>query len=707
MANGQLANAVRQLRRLLGNRPADGQGDGELLGRFVRDGDQAAFTALVERHGPMVLGVCRRVLDDEHEAEDVFQAAYLVLVRKARSLNQYGSLGNWLYCVAYHLALKARTQSARRQAKERQVVDMPEAAAGASSAWAELRPALDAELDRLPAKYRTPVVLCYLEGKTNEEAARELGWPEGTLKFRLAKARDLLRGRLTRRGLTLSSALLAPSLADQASASVPASLREATTQAAALFAAGNTLAIGATSVRAVGMAQGALRAMRISKIKTLFVLFLAVGLAGAGSGVLLSQDTKQDGKFCPVGDSKRDKHPPASPSPITLVVGATKAADEEKPAKNEPPVAVNAGKDVRRRLSQIVTLEIPNTTLSDALKIITEKTRVPIVVDEKAFEAIGVQKPGEAFVELPKMTNVRLSYALKRLLAQIKGDVYTGSFLVRSDHVEVTTTYNVMVAEASSQPVMLSLLKLLPEPKPGLGAPDPLAMEPTVPAELVWNDPTRRQTPLIFVEAEQRPLVDALREAGEEAGYQLLIDPRVAEKSKAPVSLSLERVLFDTAVSLLVEQTDLDWVWVDNIVYVTTKENARQRREREKAHDETRIRLLRETAALKPPAPPAAEPAPPQANVDSSKQPLAGVLDGISRSTGIRVVIDPRVAEKAMTPLTITLQGVPPETAVRLLANMVDLQAVRVDQVYYVTSKENAKAMLEPVTKPKPKSSEP
>jgi hypothetical protein len=112
--------------------------------------------------------------------------------------------------------------------------------------------------------------------------------------------------------------------------------------------------------------------------------------------------------------------------------------------------------------------------------------------------------------------------------------------------------------------------------------------------------------------------------------------------------------------------------------------------------------MLREVAALKPPAPPLPDRAPPQANVDTNKQPLAGVLDGISRDTGIRVVIDPRVAEKAMTPLTITLQGVPPETAVRLLANMVDLQAVRVDQVYYITSKENAKTLLEPVTaKPK------
>lgn len=690
MASGQLSTVLRHLRHMLSASPAARESDSQLLYRFVYDHEQAAFTALVDRHGSMVLGLCRRVLQDDHEADDVFQAAFLVLVRKARSLRQYGSLGNWLYTVAYHLALKARAKEGKRRTQERQVAAMPEKAIAGDSPWTELRPILDAELDRLPDKYRAPIVLCYLEGKTNAEAAHELGWPTGTVKIRLARARDLLRERLTRRGLTLSSALLASALAEQAGAAVPATLLESTTQAAAMFAAGNTLAIGAASMRAVGMAQGALRAMRISKLKTLIALFLAIGLAGAGSGVLLSQGPKQDPKNCPVGGTDRDKHPLASPPPITLVVNPKLDADPA-PAKPAEPAPAIQGKPVVRQLAQLVTLEIPpNTTLKEALAQITEKTKVPFIIDHKAFEAIGVQKVEEQPVELAKLTNVRLSFALERLLLSIKGDVYNGMFQVRSGQVEITTNYNIL-AEAGAQAV----------DHPALRQFDP---DNNSPSEL-WIDPTRKITKLIAVDIEKRSLSDALREIGEEAGFQVFVDPRAAEKAKTPVTLALDRVLFDTAVTLLVEPAELDWVWLDHIVYVTSKENAKARRHRQRAREEERVRMLREANTLKQmvaAAESAKPPQPPQANVDTNKQPLAGVLAGISRDTGIRVVIDPRVAEKAMTPVTATLQNVAPDTAVRLLANMVDLQAVRVDQVFYITSKENAKTLLEPVTaKPK------
>src|SRR5262249_1072361 len=150
-------------------------------------------------------------------------ATFLVLARKSRSLHQYGSLGNWLYTVAYHLALKTRARSARWREQKTEVVDVPEPCTGGDT-WAELRPLLDAELARLPSKYREPVVLCYLEGKTNEEAANELGWPIGTVKIRLARARELLRARLTRKGMTLALGLLAPSLAERACATVSTAL---------------------------------------------------------------------------------------------------------------------------------------------------------------------------------------------------------------------------------------------------------------------------------------------------------------------------------------------------------------------------------------------------------------------------------------------------------------------------------------------------
>ncbi len=187
--------------------------DEMLLGRFVEsDGAEAedAFAALVRRHGSMVFGVCRGVLGSHQQAEDAFQATFLALARKAGSIRNRNVLSSWLYEVAYRVSIRARVLSARRQARER---SLPKTAEFASPdqrhVWEDLRPALQEELGRLPEKYRTPVVLCYLEGKTNQEAARLLNWPVGSVKGRLSCARDLLRGRLERRGITLALFLIA------------------------------------------------------------------------------------------------------------------------------------------------------------------------------------------------------------------------------------------------------------------------------------------------------------------------------------------------------------------------------------------------------------------------------------------------------------------------------------------------------------------
>jgi RNA polymerase sigma factor (sigma-70 family) len=675
----------------MGSQPGADHTDGMLLHRFVHQQEQAAFTALVQRHGPMVLGACRRILNDEHEAEDVFQATFLVLVRKARSLHQYGSLGNWLYTVAYHLALKTRARSARRRDQEGEGVDVPDTSAGAAI-WNELRPVLDAELDRLPSKYREPVVLCYLEGKTNEEAASELGWPIGTLKIRLARARELLKDRLTRRGMALSVGLLAPNLAERASSAVSAGLLQATTEAATLFAVGNTMAAGAVAARPVFLAQGALRAMFVSKLKLVAALFLTFGLAAYGTGVLLSQDSK----LCPAGGTNKDKHPPASPPPVTLIVESSdnkpEALPPAKAADPAPPPAAppSKGVPIRRQVAQLITLEVPaDTPLKDALEMLAQKTNVPLIIDIKAFEAIGVQKVEEQPVQLPKMANIRLSTALELLMKQIKGDVYHGVFQVRGDHVEMTTTYN-LLAEAGAQPVEHPALR---EPTETAGfAPE------------IWTDPTRRMTRVVPVDIDRRPLAEALREFGEQVGYQVVVDARVADKAKTPVSLALDRVWFDTAVTLLLEPTDLDWVWVDSVVYVTSKENARLRRERQKAREAERVQMLREKAALREsgvtgeaiPDPLPAAPGKEQARPLVEPQPLENVLQELARTSGIKIVIDPRTGDKAKTPVAAYLVGsVAPATAMRLLADMAGLKAVTVDKVIYVTTKENAKSLVE------------
>ena len=180
--------------------------DEQLLDLFLeRKGSdaEAAFETLVRRHGPMVLGVCRHILDELHDAEDAFQATFLVLARKAGTIRDRRVLGRWLYEVAYRIAIRSKTHSARRRTHEREGAEMSAVAAGPEfdAAWIELRPVLHEEVNRLPEKYRTAVVLCYLEGRTNEEAAEMLQWPVGTVKGRLSRARDMLRSRLTRRGL--------------------------------------------------------------------------------------------------------------------------------------------------------------------------------------------------------------------------------------------------------------------------------------------------------------------------------------------------------------------------------------------------------------------------------------------------------------------------------------------------------------------------
>ena len=187
--------------------------DGQLLERYIHDQEAEAFAVLVHRHGPMIWGVCRRVLRSHEDAEDAFQATFLVLVRKAASVRSRDLVGNWLYGVAHQTALKARATTAKRRAREKQVAAMPEPAVEQHEPCDEQQPLLDQELAHLPDKYRTVIVLCDLEGKTRKEAAVQLKIPEGTVASRLATARAMLAKRLARRGLSLSDAALATALA--------------------------------------------------------------------------------------------------------------------------------------------------------------------------------------------------------------------------------------------------------------------------------------------------------------------------------------------------------------------------------------------------------------------------------------------------------------------------------------------------------------
>ena len=291
--------------------------DGQLLERFVARGEEAVFEALIERHGPMVWGVCRRVLRDHHDAEDAFQATFLVFARKAASIVPREKVGNWLYGAAYRTVRKARVIRARRQRREVYVDDIPGRCTGAAEPVSDLLSRLDEELCRLPDKYRLPIVLCDLGGRTHKEAAEELGWPIGTVSGRLSRARALLARRLARRGVAATAGAMELLLAaEPASAHVPVPLIHLTAQGASRLLAvssGRLGAItraltwvierltghaaaraaaerGATASLPPGVArltEGVLKAMFVSTIcKSAAAIFLVVSLGLAAAGLL-------------------------------------------------------------------------------------------------------------------------------------------------------------------------------------------------------------------------------------------------------------------------------------------------------------------------------------------------------------------------------------------------------------------------------------
>lgn len=309
--------------------------DGRLLGDFVSRHDEVAFASLVRRHGPMVLGVCRRSLGHWQDAEDALQATFIVLARKAATIRPREQLGNWLYGVAYRTALEARRLAVRRRAKESQVENMPDPAVKPEEPWHDLRAVLDEELNRLPAKFRLPIVLCDLEGRTRKEVARQLGLPDGTLSNRLAAARRRLAKRLTRRGVTLSASAMAVGLSQLGvSARVPAALANATTRAAIDMALTGS-ATASASANVAALTKGVLDQMFLTKLKHATAALFVLGLLGIGFCASL-RDYRSHGAESP--------HEPPAPPP------------KEAPAQNNVAVPERPG-DGKTTIVERGTLE--------------------------------------------------------------------------------------------------------------------------------------------------------------------------------------------------------------------------------------------------------------------------------------------------------------------------------------------------------------
>jgi RNA polymerase sigma factor (sigma-70 family) len=310
MRKAQSSGPLRSLRALFAAGTATGLSDGELLERYAaRRAESAeaahaaemAFAALVDRHGAMVWGVCRRLLGDTHEAEDAFQATFLVLVRKAGSVRVDGSLGRWLYGVAHRVALRARSEARRRGAG---IVRNPPSAPGDPAGDVELREIRDTvgeELDRLPAKYRCPVELCHLQGMTYDQAARQLNWPVATVKNRLVQGRLRLRERLARRGLAPDAVALGvvTALTSHARAAVPQQVAQSAARAATAYAR------DAVPAAVTNLTEGVLKMMMWEKLK----------LVAAGAIVAVGLTAQALSQQSPGGLDRAARPPGAAPQP--------------------------------------------------------------------------------------------------------------------------------------------------------------------------------------------------------------------------------------------------------------------------------------------------------------------------------------------------------------------------------------------------------
>ncbi len=290
MSHGQMQAVIRHLHRIVGQPASSRLTDKQLLQRFATGRDEAAFAVLVQRHGPLVWGACWRVLHHTQDAEDAFQATFLVLARKAAAIPWRQSVGNWLYNVAYRVAYEAKGKAARRRVHEREAAALLKADSPLEVARRELDAVLDEELHQLPTRYRAPLLLCYLEGETQDQAARHLGWSLRTLQRRLEQGRERLRTRLARRGLMLSTALLVSGLSQKvASVTAAARLAESTVRAATVFAAAEVGGAGGLSTNGVALAEGILQGMAATKLKIGTAFLLVVALIATGTGVLAHQ----------------------------------------------------------------------------------------------------------------------------------------------------------------------------------------------------------------------------------------------------------------------------------------------------------------------------------------------------------------------------------------------------------------------------------
>jgi RNA polymerase sigma factor (sigma-70 family) len=391
MAGEQLHTVIEHLRRVVYFDSGSVLSDAALLERFLASRDQAAFELLMWRHGAMVWGLCRRILRQPQDAEDAFQATFLALVRKSGDISKRESLGSWLYKVAYRIALHVKGTSAKRRARELPLRNLTAAAPEPAPGIAELWPLLDAEVHRLPDKYRIPFVLCYLEGKTLQAAAQQLGCPSGTVGSRLARAKERLRHRLSHLGLALTAAAFTAALSYQtAHAGVEAQLLAVTARAATLLANGRPVT-GVISTKVLALTERVVHTMFLTKMKAVTTAVLAMAAFCVGIGVWTYQmyaadDTTAQQAAVPAKLAQADqpnKLPPQGLDATPGLVARTEVnlgKDKEKTLKGWGKT-IDPDGDSKLNLDQgKLTIKIPGS--DHALCIERDKMNAPRVLQE-------------------------------------------------------------------------------------------------------------------------------------------------------------------------------------------------------------------------------------------------------------------------------------------------------------------------------------
>jgi RNA polymerase sigma factor (sigma-70 family) len=429
MIPGKTSSVVRQLDVLWTSGTLTGMSDAQLVGRFAEARDstaELAFRELINRHGSMVMGVCRQILRHPHDADDAFQATFLVLVRKAGSIRVRESLAPWLYGVAFRTAQRARAIAARYRSAAVEQLEEPMESAGNHGCHFDLRPLLHEELNRLPGKYREPIVLCHLEGKTHEEAARLLHWPVGTVSGRLSRGRELLRSRLKRRGMEVSPAVLSANWLNGTLTSVTLPLIESTVGAAV----GLTAPVVSASV--LSLTQGVLQAMLLNKIKTTTLIVLLVGGLTAGVGIWeirASHATSRPAQAA-VKNAASGSIQAASPSQSDV-------SQSQPVTKALVPSPQGTGFGMGLSFPQVQFKNAPNIDMRKVLPSIRTASMVLVESpDRTAWEALSlaIEHPAWRKIELPSGTTAQPIAGSDIAALMIKGKTI--------DHVAAFSPYS-------------------------------------------------------------------------------------------------------------------------------------------------------------------------------------------------------------------------------------------------------------------------